>query len=221
MEHHFDEASAMRMFLYLIGLIMSTLTLPPMASAEPHCTPTKRVATSNYPGKARIPTTNNLLQPTGKAEPADGQRLILMGRVVDSRCIPIPEANVELWQNNPYGRWLLAGQVDIARASPAFAGAGRTYTGMDGRFTFITAFPGPIGKRAPYLSLRVDARNQGSISTALFFNGDVRNDKDYTYKRLSDAVRSSTTIQMRQDSSGDLIGTIDIVLPGKTKYKTY
>lgn len=211
----------MRILTSALGVLATGIVLSSPVLAVPQCAPTNRVATINYPGAANIPTTNNLLQPTGKAVPAQGQRLILKGRVVDSRCVPVSEAAVELWQNNPYGKWLLAGKDDLASSGPVFAGAGRTYTDMDGTFTFITAFPAPLAKRAPFLNLKVKAANQATITTALFFSEDVRNETDKVYKKLSPATRGSNTIQMHQDENGDLVGTIDIAVSGRAKYKTY
>ena len=111
------------------------------AFAASVCQTTPRLAVSNYPGAKAIPHGNNLLLPAGKSVAASGQTVVIMGRLLDSRCLPITEAVVEIWQVNPYGRWLLAGSDDLVTPNPTFAGAGRTVTDKDGRFVFTTAFP--------------------------------------------------------------------------------
>lgn len=207
----------LRSFPFIACLVL----LASPASAAPKCPPTERVATQNYPRASTIPTSNNLLQPAGKAVEAEGQKFILVGRVLDSTCTPIPEAVVELWQNNPFGKWTLAGSTELATPNAVFAGAGRTYTDGDGVFRFITAFPAPLGKRAPFVNVKVSASGLKNTSTALFFSDDARNDSDAVYKKLSAKTREDVTIKMQQDANGELTGLIDIVLPGKAPHRTY
>ena len=211
----------MRIHPLVLALFMVPCTLASVAVAEPSCTPTAHVPTQNYPGANAVLTTNNLLLPTGKAVAAEGQKITIRGRVVDARCAPVKEAIVELWQNSPTGRWLLAGQEDVASANPVFAGAGRTYTDSDGRFTFITAFPAPIGKRAPFVNIKIIGAGLTTYSSALFFSDDVRNDKDDNYRKLAGKSRSDMTIKMQQDDTGALNGTIELVLAGKAPFRTY
>lgn len=208
--------------MHLRTLLLGCILLTPMlAQAEPQCTPSNAVLTSNYPGARKIPTNNNLLQPTGKAEESKGQKLMITGTVRDSRCMPVADAVVELWQNNAFGRWMLAGGDDLASARPVFAGAGRTYTDAEGNFTFITAFPAPLGKRAPFVNVKVKAEKMPSYASALFFSDDERNVKDEVYRKLKGKTRGDTTISVKEGDNGDLTGTIDLVLPGKTPYRTY
>jgi protocatechuate 3,4-dioxygenase, beta subunit len=191
------------------------------AYAAPTCAATARVATSNYPGAAAIPTGNNLLKPAGKAVEAEGQPLTLQGVVRDRRCAPVAGAVVELWQSNPFGRWLLAEPRDIATPEPTFAGAGRTYTDQEGRFTFVTAFPAPIGKRAPMLNIKLSGEAIKPVSTALFLGSDSRNEADSVYKKLSPKAREDVTIIMRASDDGSWLGNIEIVLEGAAPFRTY
>jgi protocatechuate 3,4-dioxygenase beta subunit len=209
------------MRLWIHGLVALIACSANAAFAEPICKPTSAIATHNYPGGASIPSTNNLIQPTGKAVAVAGQQLIIYGRVVDITCAPVREAVVELWQNSPTGRWLLAGDADLASASPVFAGAGRTYTDSDGNFTFITAFPAPLGNNAPYVSLRISGQGFKDISTALYFSDDARNARDAKYSKLASNMRSDTTIAMQQGDDDTLVGTIQLVIPSKAPFRAY
>lgn len=193
----------------------------PALAAAPTCTPTAQIAPQHYPGAKNIPTTNNLLLPTGKAVEAEGQKLIIQGRVLDARCMPVQDAVVELWQANPYGNWVLADDDALATPNATFAGAGRAITGVDGTFQFVTAFPGPVGKRAPNLNIRVAAEDMGSLSTILYFENDNRNAKDVVYKGLKPASRNTVLITMGQADNGDLVGMLDIVMRAKAPYQTY
>jgi protocatechuate 3,4-dioxygenase, beta subunit len=193
----------------------------PMAMAAPSCKPSAFFKAHDYPGAAKIPTSNNLILPAGKAVAADGQPLIIQGRVRDKNCAPVAEAIVELWQSNPYGKLVLAERRDLATPNATFAGAGRTYTNGDGEFTFITAFPAPSRYTTPIVNLTIKADPIKTYTSALFFSNDERNAKDAAYKKLSDKVRSDATITMSEGQAGSLIGTVDIVLDGKAAFQTY
>lgn len=191
------------------------------ALAVPECAPTARVEPKNYPGTAVIPTGNNLLRPAGKAMEAAGQKLILTGRVLDSNCAPVREAIVELWQVNPFGRWLLAEPRDLATPNAIFAGAGRTYTNGNGEFTFITAFPAALEKRAPFVNIKIYGGNIKGTATTLFFGDDARNATDIVYKKLPELSRDDVSISMQMDASGNLLGSVTVVLPGKAPFRVY
>ncbi len=201
-------------------LLVAAITGPLAAVAAPGCTPTARIPAQNYPGEKAIPPGNDLLQPAGKAITAQGQKITIQGRVLDKNCMPVKEAIVELWQNSPTGRWLLAGADDLASVDPVFAGAGRTYTDNDGQFTFVTAFPAPVGKRAPFVNVKVSGEGIPDLTTALYFSNDTRNAKDDAYGKLAGKLRDSATIRTTQDGD-ELTGTIDLVVAAKAPYRTY
>jgi protocatechuate 3,4-dioxygenase beta subunit len=207
---------------FLILFIVSMLAVSTGSTvAAPSCTPTNRVATSNYPGFDKIHPSNNLVLPAGKAVEAEGNKLIIHGQVRDKNCKPLPEAMVELWQPNPFGKWTRATNVDLATPNSVFVGTGRTYTDEEGRFTFITAFPAARKGRSPFVNLRVSMKGVANYSTALFFENDVRNEKDPIYRKLSSKTRSDATLKMQQDVGGELVGTADIVLTAPSPYRTY
>lgn len=221
----------MRSRFTMLCLLLAALPLA-VRAAEPHvvkvvdeCQPTPKLLVENYPGGKNIPNGNNLLRPAGKALDAGGQRLVLMGRVFDSHCIPIAGATIELWQADPFGRWLLATPEDLVNPNPVFAGAGRTYTDNNGQFIFTTAFPAPAKGRAPHLNIRVEADEISPFTTQLYFSGDTRNETDPAFKRLPAASRRQVTLGMQAMGSSDAAagysGVIDLVLPGRTPYHRY
>lgn len=191
------------------------------ADAPQRCVPTNAVATQNYPGPSRIPNSNNLLRPTGKSVETEGQKLIVTLQVLDRNCAPIPEAVVELWQVDPFGRWLLAGPEDLATPNPVFAGAGRSYTDENGMVQFITAFPAPVNKRAPNVNVKIKTPGMSDFSTALFFDRDNRNTEDDTLKKLQSPSRRSVSLEVSQGEEGALAAQAILVLPGVAPYRTY
>lgn len=190
------------------------------------CLPTPHVETHDYPGPGVIPTSNNLIRPTGKAVAVqDGQKLIIRGHVYDNRCVPLQGAIVELWQANPYGKWRVISRQDLATPNAMFASAGRTYTGNNGGFEFITEFPGEVQKGwAPHVHLRVVADGMPDFTTAFYFANDARNANDPAFKRLSIESRPRVQLSMQPihgDVNNGFIGEQDIVLSSKARYRGY
>ena len=78
---------------------------------------------------------------TGDGE-AQGQRIIVHGRVLESGGRPVPHTLVEVWQANAAGRYRHARDNWPAPLDPNFTGAGRTLTDADGYYRFTTIKPG-------------------------------------------------------------------------------
>ncbi|MFM9890818.1 MAG: hypothetical protein ACKVOE_09325 [Rickettsiales bacterium] len=201
--------------------MVSAMLLAP-ASWAADCAPTPRLLTQNYPGASGMLPGNNLLIPAGKSIPAPGQKLTLQGRLLDSNCVPVAGAVIELWQVNPFGKWILATPADRVTPNATFAGAGRATTDNDGQFIFVTAFPAALAKRAPNLNIKINLHGVSDFATVLYFGGDSRNASDTLYTSLPARDRSRVTLTMSQPADGDgLIGSIDLVLPSRAPYRTY
>ncbi len=188
------------------------------------CVPSPRIAAPNYPGARNVPSMNDLTRYSGKAVSAQGQRLLLQGRVVDANCLPVDEAVVELWQADPYGKWYLATGEDKVSPRANFNGAGRAITDNNGRFSFITLFPAQLKGQAPRLNLLVKAPHMQDFSTILYFEDDMRNASDPVFKRLTPANQQRVQLDMSPlngDVKQGFVGMIELVLPGKARYRSY
>ena len=78
----------------------------------------------------------------GQAGEPLGERIIVTGRVLDDDGRPVPNALLEIWQANAAGRYAHDGDRHPAPLDPNFTGAGRTLTGADGSYRFVTVKPG-------------------------------------------------------------------------------
>lgn len=76
---------------------------------------------------------------TGEAQ---GQRIIVSGRVLDEDARPVPETVVEIWQANAAGRYIHRNDQWNAPLDPNFTGTGRVVTDNQGRYRFTTVRPG-------------------------------------------------------------------------------
>ena len=73
---------------------------------------------------------------------AQGQRIIVGGRVLDQDGRPIADTIVEIWQANAAGRYRHDKDQWDAPLDPNFTGAGRVVTDEEGRYRYVTVRPG-------------------------------------------------------------------------------
>lgn len=79
----------------------------------------------------------------GHAGEPIGERMIVTGRVLDADGRPVRNQLLEIWQANAAGRYAHDRDQHPAPLDPNFTGAGRTLTGDDGSYEFVTIKPGP------------------------------------------------------------------------------
>jgi protocatechuate 3,4-dioxygenase, beta subunit len=71
-----------------------------------------------------------------------GERIIVIGRVLDGDGEPVRDTLVEVWQANAAGRYADPADSHQAPLDPNFTGAGRCLTDSEGRYRFVTIKPG-------------------------------------------------------------------------------
>jgi protocatechuate 3,4-dioxygenase beta subunit len=92
-------------------------------------------------GHERLGELDNDLTRQHDGEPL-GERIVVHGRLLDSRGRPVPNSLVEVWQANAAGRYAHAADRHPAPLDPHFTGAGRALTDSEGRYRFVTVKPG-------------------------------------------------------------------------------
>lgn len=88
------------------------------------------------------PLDNDLTQNAAKNGAPLGERIIVVGRVLDENERPVRNALVEIWQANAAGRYLHHVDQHPAPLDPNFTGAGRCLTDENGEYRFVTIRPG-------------------------------------------------------------------------------
>lgn len=150
------------------------------------------------------------------ADDTPGERIEIVGRIVDGDGAPLGDGMVEIWQADHKGAYL---NMRTGEASSTFTGWGRQPTSPDGSFTFKTIKPGrvigPDGKpMAPHVSLWIVARgiNTG-LQTRLYFDDEAEaNATDWVLNKIMDPRRRQTLIARRAEGAPRY--SLDIRLQG-------
>ena len=131
---------------------------------------------------------------------AAGERIRIVGQVIDGRGAPVSDAMVELWQADAQGHYAPAREPG---SNVAFSGFGRQGTGTDPeqRFVFDTVKPGPVdAEQAPHISVIVFMRGLLTHAyTRIYFSDEEQaNARDPVLNSVP-AGRRDTLIAQRQD----------------------
>ncbi|QVI27264.1 protocatechuate 3,4-dioxygenase subunit beta [Mycolicibacterium neoaurum] len=131
----------------------------------------------------------------GHAGEPIGERILITGRVTDSRGRPIAGQLVEIWQANAAGRYIHKRDQHPAPLDPNFTGAGRCITAADGTYRFQTIKPGPYpwrnhlnAWRPAHVHFSLFGRQfTERLVTQMYFPGDPLFSLDPIYQAITDA----------------------------------
>lgn len=145
----------------------------------------------------------------GAARYARGQACWVQGTVVDLDGRAIDGVTVEIWQCDEAGHYHHPG--DGNRADPAFQGFGRVLADREGRYRFRTIRPVQYGGRTPHIHVKVKLDRMELLTTQLYVQGDPGNQRDFLWRRLSEADRALITVPFTAVADG-LQATFPIVV---------
>jgi protocatechuate 3,4-dioxygenase beta subunit len=123
-----------------------------------------------------------------------GERIAIVGRVVDGHGRPVRRQLVEVWQANASGRYRHMRDQHPAPLDPNFTGVGRCLTDDEGRYRFTTIKPGPYPWRNHHNAWRpahVHFSLFGTdftqrMITQMYFPGDPLFPLDPIYQSITD-----------------------------------
>jgi protocatechuate 3,4-dioxygenase, alpha subunit len=131
-----------------------------------------------------------------------GERVAIVGRVLDGDGLPVPDAVLEIWQANPHGKYAQAQDHQDTTAAREFCEFGRVPTNDAGEFRFTTLKPGPVpgpeGRmQAPHLAVSIFMRGLlNRLVTRIYFPDDSANANDFILN-LVERSRRPTLIARR------------------------
>lgn len=134
----------------------------------------------------------------------EGERIVIVGRVIDGADTPLKDALVEIWQADAAGLYNSPSEMR-GSADPNFPGWGRCPTDMNtGEFRFETVKPGRVPFKdgrmmAPHVTLWIVARgiNIGLHTRMYFADEEEANAQDPVLARIEHRNRVPTLIAPR------------------------
>lgn len=170
-----------------------------------------------YPDRMPTETDADLTRMASRAARAEGQLVVLAGRLVDTRGRPLAGAQLELWQANTHGRYTHSADNDgSGPLDPNFQGYGRLSTDAQGRYSLTTILPGPYGARTPHLHF-IASHGTTRLTTQMFFEGEKANERDGLFRALGIEARRAVTARKTDLPAGSPPGAQalawEIVLP--------
>ena len=140
----------------------------------------------------QFPAGGDLSREAGRD--AIGERIIVAGRVTDEADRPVAGAMIELWQANAAGRYHHERDTHDAPLDPHFHGAGRVFTGDDGRYRFVSIKPGAYpwrnhanAWRPNHIHFSLFGASWGArLVTQMYFPGDPLLAIDPIYQAVPD-----------------------------------
>ena len=174
-----------------------------------------------HPIKAQADTDMDLCLIEGHTEPAQGEVILVRGRVRDVNGQPLAGALVDVWQANHFGRYSHPKDPNTAPLDPNFQGWGLITTDAEGRYGFKTIKPGayPLsflgggGWRCRHIHFQVTGPGSEKLTTQMYFHGDPLIEQDLEIAKAPESLRhlliaKSTT----EEATGLPLYQFDIVL---------
>lgn len=152
----------------------------------------------------------------------EGERIRIEGRVFDGDGKPVPDAMIEIWQANSYGRYNHPEDKQEKPLDSNFTGFGRAGTDENGIFWFDTIKPGSVpgwgdSIQAPHINVTVFARGMlVHAFTRIYFADEPANGTDPVLSSVKNEARRATLIAGReQQTDGNKVYRFDIRLQGE------
>ena len=182
-------------------------------------TPILKKIEQNTPQNFNI--TNNLRRAVKTPFVAAGDIIYIQGQIKDVNCVPIPNAIVQIWQNDAYGMsW------DSDKKDKYFLGNGTAVSDNMGNFSFITILPNikkDIADIAPHVNLAINHKNFKHVNTKIFFAQNILNQKDKMLSELDKFNQELLTaelipVEFSQLDQGYFM-LFDVTLNGVSAYR--
>lgn len=153
-----------------------------------------------------------------------GDRVTIEGRVLDGDGEPVPDALIEVWQANSYGKYAHPDDTQGKPVEPGFKGFGRIPTDDNGKFQFTTIKPGPVpgpgGKhQAPHIVVIVFMRGLlRHLYTRIYFPDDPANASDFALNLVEPERRETLVAKKKGGQSGAFEWNVILQGPAETVF---
>jgi protocatechuate 3,4-dioxygenase beta subunit len=166
-----------------------------------------------YPVKPQDDKDWDLTQVKGRTQRAEGEEIVVMGRVTGLDCQPVAGTLVEIWQACASGKYNHPNDPNSAPLDPNFQYWGKSITDDQGYYFFKTILPGAYPAdtqwiRPPHIHYKVHKWGFNELTTQLYFAGNQYNSGDRILNRIP---------RVEQDRVVRPIELREIDLPGEER----
>ena len=153
----------------------------PSIAAAPQHTP-HQILGPYFPAVENPIATDDLTVVEGTAGHAQGEIIIVEGRVLNRAGEAVEGARIVIWQANSFGRYAHPNDPNPAPLDESFIGFAEIISGCDGAYRFRTVKPGayPAGSdriRPPHIHFEIQGKFDRLI-TQMYFPGEPLNARD-------------------------------------------
>ena len=210
-----------RTILKASAALLAAGMLPPMSSALAQGTLRRtqdQILGPFYPIMSKPNRSGDLTRVPGGAGRAQGQLLIVMGRVIDLNGRPVAGAGIEIWQANSVGRYAHPDDTNPAPLDPNFEGFGAVTTGADGHYQFKTIkplhYPAAPGRIRP-AHIHFDVRGKrDELVSQMYFEGDPYIPKDRFLQSVVNPEALIVKLHPSPEEPDFMVAEFDIVFRG-------
>jgi protocatechuate 3,4-dioxygenase alpha subunit len=157
------------------------------------------------------------------SENTAARHIRIEGRIFDGDGRPVPDAMLEIWQANSFGRYNHPEDKQEKPLDQTFSGWGRCGTDQNGNYSFETIKPGSVpgndgSVQAPHINVALFARGMlVHAFTRIYFADEATNETDPVLLSISNAARRGTLIAPVTEQDGTIVYRFDIRMQGKNE----
>lgn len=97
-----------------------------------------------------------------------GRKIIIRGQILDSKCRPIPNAVISIWQKDALGYDIEnIDAMNLINSDKNFEYTSKMITNEEGKFIFLTVIPGD--DIVPHINFHIKSEKYNNIISKLFF----------------------------------------------------
>lgn len=137
------------------------------------------------------PVRNSLLEPG-----IPGQRMIVVGYVLDGNCQPIPNAWLDFWQTDGEGNY----------DNVSFKLRGQQFADDQGRYFLETVYPGEYPGRTPHIHVKVGRGPENNVLTTQIYFPDAASNR-------TDGIFNADNLVILETREDALVAFFNFVLP--------
>lgn len=173
------------------GIVLTGATLAErLAAAEKLVTTAFQTIGPFYPVERPLDQDADLTRLAASREPARGEVIDVIGRVLGPDGRPVPNAKLDIWQANAAGRYAHPGDTNPAPLDPGFQGSAVLTADAEGRYRFRTVKPGLYPGRVRHIHFDVTGQAQ-RLMTQMYFPGEPGNASDVLLSRVPERRRGA------------------------------